>query len=545
MKRISFICLILCLIAITACNGQSTPQSQEKQDAMKSKVDDYALVELKTDLSSLSQNEKELLRIFLKIAQITDDIYWKQAYGNKMDMDTISSRWAREFAQINYGPWDRLNSDKPFVLGFDAKPAGACYYPKDMKDSEFKALKDESKNSPYTVLRRDKAGKLIVVPYHIEYKTEIDQICSLLDKSITIADNEGLKNYLVARKKALQTDDYFASDLAWMDMKQSRLDFVLGPIENYEDGIYGKKTAFESFILVKDEKWSRDLAKFIQLLPQMQRNLPCEAKYKKEKPGTDSDLNVYDVLYYSGDCNAGGKTIAINLPNDEKVQLKKGTRRLQLKNAMQAKFDKILVPIANELMDKEQLKKVNFTAFFSDVTFHEVAHGLGIKNTITKKGSVRSALGNQFSAWEEAKADVLGLYLVSSLIDKGEITNITEQEAYTTFFAGLIRSVRFGAGEAHGQANMMCFNYFEDKGAFAKGKDGRYVIDYDKFKEAIKGWSAFILKVEGDGNYALAKTYKEKHGVIRPELQKDLNHINSLNIPKDVRFAQGAQVLGL
>ena len=546
MKKLIYGCLVICLFAFTSCQKKdNTPKKETTKSSMQEKVDEFATVRLTTDLSKLTSNEKELIKIFFEIGDIMDDLYWKQTYGNKNDMDTISDPYSRKFAMINYGPWERFNGLKPFVAGFGEKPLGANFYPKDMTDAEYKALKDKNKDSQYTVLRRDNKGKLVVKWYHEEYKEELTKVDSLLAKAITLADNAGLKKYLTERRKAFQTDDYLASDMAWMDMKQSKLDFVVGPIENYEDRRFGSKASYESFILVKDEKWSNDLAKFTKMLPQLQKNLPVDPKFKKEIPGTDSDLNVYDVIFYGGDCNAGGKTIAINLPNDERVQLKKGARRLQLKNAMKAKFDKILMPIAEQIMVKDQMKNIKFEAFFSNVTFHEVSHGLGIKNTINKKGGVRKALGNQYSAWEEAKADILGLYMVTSLVKEKQITNITEEDAYATFIAGIIRSVRFGAAEAHGQANMMCFNYFEDQGAFSRNKDGKYVINFAKAKKAMETWAALIIKVEGEGDFAFAKQYNEKNGIIRPELKKDLEKINGAKIPKDIIYEQGRTVLGL
>ena len=496
MKKLIYVCLAVALIGFASCQKKETPK-EETKSPMQEKVDEFASVRLTTDLSHLSQNEKELIKTFLEIGQIMDDLFWKQAYGNKTDIDTISDKATREFAMINYGPWERLNNMKPFASGFGEKPLGANFYPVDMTDEEYNALKDKNKDNLYTVIRRDNEGKLVVKWYREEYKEELQKVDKLLEKAITLAEDEGLKKYLTERRKAFQTDDYFASDMAWMDMKKSKLDFVCGPIENYEDRRFGSKAAYEAFVLVKDEKWSNDLAKFTAMLPQLQKELPVEAKFKKEIPGTDSDLNVYDVIFYGGDCNAGSKTIAINLPNDERVQLKKGARRLQLKNAMKAKFDKILMPIAEQIMVKEQMKNIKFDAFFSNVTFHEVSHGLGIKNTINGKGSVRKALGNQYSGWEEAKADILGLYMVTSLIEKGEITNITQEDAYATFIAGILRSVRFGAASAHGKANMMCFNYFEENGAFSRNKDGKYVIDFAKAKKAMESWAALVIKVEG------------------------------------------------
>lgn len=543
MKKLIYVCLAICLVSFASCSKKET--KEEMKNPMQEKVDEFASVKLTTDLSSLTENEKELIRTFLEIGQIMDDLFWKQAYGNKADMDTISDVAVRDFAMINYGPWERLNGMKPFAAGFGEKPLGAQFYPVDMTDEEYNALKDKNKDNLYTVIRRDNEGKLVVKWYREEYKEELAKVDVLLEKAIALADDAGLKKYLTERRKAFQTDDYFASDMAWMDMKKSKIDFIVGPIENYEDRRFGSKAAYESFILVKDEKWSNDLAKFTAMLPELQKGLPVDAKFKKEIPGTDSDLNVYDVIFYGGDCNAGSKTIAINLPNDERVQLKKGARRLQLKNAMKAKFDKILMPIAEQIMVSDQMKHIKFDAFFSNVTFHEVSHGLGIKNTVNGKGSVRKALGNQYSSWEEAKADILGLYMVTSLIKKGEITNITEEDAYATFIAGILRSVRFGAASAHGQANMMCFNYFEDQGAFKRNQDGKYVIDFAKAKTAMESWAALIIKVEGEGDIAFAKQYSEKNSNIRPALQKDLDKINASRIPKDIVFEQGKTTLGL
>lgn len=543
MKKIIYSLFALSLIVLAGCGKKET--KQEEKSAMQQKVDEFALVSLNSDLSHLSANEKELIKVFLEIGQIMDDLFWEQAYGNKADIDTIKDEATREFAKINYGPWERLNDMKPFVQGYGEKPKGACFYPTDMTKEEYDNLKDKNKDNLYTVIRRDENGKLVVKWYREEYKEELAKVDALLEKAIALAEDAGLKKYLTERRKAFQTDDYFVSDMAWMDMKTSKLDFVVGPIENYEDRLFGSKAAYESFILVKDETWSKDLAKFTSMLPELQKNLPCDEKFKKEVPGTDSDLNVYDVIFYGGDCNAGSKTIAINLPNDERVQLAKGARRLQLKNAMKAKFDKILMPIAKEIMSEEQLDNVKFDAFFSNVTFHEVAHGLGIKNTVNSKGSVRKALENQYSAWEEAKADILGLYMVTSLIQKGEITNITENDAYATFIAGILRSVRFGAASAHGKANMMCFNYFEDQKAFTRNSSGKYVIDFAKAKQAMESWAALVLRVEGEGDLDFAIKYNEKNGVIRKALQKDLDKVNGANIPKDIRFEQGAKVLGL
>ena len=543
--------LAILTMGASTVNAQKVQKAQEGNNEMKKKVEQYAPFVLKYDIGQLSREEAELVGIFIQIADVMDDIYWEQAFGqdNRKRLRELKDPYMRQFAEIQYGAWDRLDAERPFIPGYGPKPAGANFYPKDMTKEEFEkrmaTIKDRNKTSQYTILQRNGKGDLEVIPYHKAYEKYLKRVYELLDKAIELAKDDGLRKYLETRREALSTDNYFESDMMWMDMKDSRLDIVFGPIENYEDALYGYKTAYEAFVLIKDEKWSNDLARFTKMLPELQKQLPCDPKYKKEVPGTESDLNVYDVIYYAGDCNAGSKTIAINLPNDEKVQLKKGSRRLQLKNAMEAKFQNILVPIANLMISKEQLKNIKFDAFFSNVCYHEVAHGLGIKNTVTGKGNVRQALKNQYSAWEEAKADICGLYIVQTLIERGEIKGITVEDAYVTYLAGLLRSVRFGATEAHGIANMMCFNYMQDKGAFTRNKEGKYVVDSKKMRAALESWAALVIKTEGEGDYDAAKAYADKNGKVRPDLAKDLKAIEKANIPLDIRYEQGAKVLGL
>ncbi len=544
MKKIIVICMAFVAL-FSACSKQSSKEVKDMTLTLEQKVKQYSEVELKTDISFLSESEKEVLGLMIDVAQIMDDIYWIQAYGDKNEMLSLTDPWQKEFALINYGPWDRMADWKPFIPNAKVKRPGVNFYPADMTKEEFEALQDPDKNSQYTVIKRGPDGKLYVKGYYEEYKEHLDKAIALMEKAAKITENKGLKNYLEKRIIALKTNQYFDSDMAWMDMKDSNLDFVVGPIENYDDELFGLKTSFEAFVLVKDLEWSKKLSRYTKFLPELQKNLPVDAKYKQEKPGTESDLNVYDVVYYGGDCNAAGKTIAINLPNDEKVQLKKGSRRLQLKNAMQAKFDAIVVPIAKQVMNPEQMKQVNFNAFFSDVTFHEVAHGLGIKTVVGSTTPVRKALGSEYSAYEEAKADVLGLYMISELIKKGEVTDLTEEECIATYVAGLFRSIRFGVTEAHGRANILCFNYFEKNGAFTRDAKGIYTINYDKAKECIRSWAKFLIEMEGNGDMMAAAKYSKANAVISKTLQQDLDKINSQGIPVDVRFNQGRKVLGL
>ncbi len=544
MRLIQSIALSVLLTMVLSNTGKCFTGT--KDSLMQKKIEQFAVVKLTTNLTKLTIKEKEMLPILIEVADIMDEIFWMQTLGDKtVFLSSIKGINTRKFALINYGPWERLNENKAFVDGFKEKPEGANYYPKDMTKEEFDQFADKNKTSLYTLIRRNDDKTLKCVWFHQEYKAKVEKAAQLLEKAALLAEDTGLKKYLQLRSKALLTDDYFDSDMAWMDMKNNTLDFVVGPIETYEDGLYGYKAAQEAAILIKDKEWSNKLAKYAALLPKLQTELPVDPKYKQEVPGTSSDMNVYDIVYYAGHANSGGKTIAINLPNDEKVQAEKGSRRLQLKNAMKAKFDNILIPIAKKLIDPTQMKNIKFEAFFANVMFHEVAHGLGIKNTVTGKGTIREALKDQYSAFEEAKADILGLFLSTYLIEKGELSGSTVEDAYVTYMAGLIRSVRFGATEAHGQANMMCLNYFEEKGAFSRNSKGTYIVDFLKMKEAVNSWAAMVIKFEGEGDYEGAKKYNDANGLIKPELLSDLNRLKLSNIPVDIVFDQGIRTMGL
>jgi hypothetical protein len=386
---------------------------------------------------------------------------------------------------------------------------------------------------------------LVSIPYHVIYKDQLTKAAGYLREAAALSEDPALKKYLELRAEALVTSNYKPSDMAWLDMKTNRLDIIIGPIETYEDKLINARTSFESYVLLKDMEWSKRLAHYVSFLGELQNGLPVDAKYKKESPGTDSELNAYEVLYYAGDCNAGSKTIAVNLPNDEEIQNSKGTRRSQLKNVMKAKFDLILVPIAQQLIAPDQRKHVTFDAFFATTMFHEVAHGLGIKNTINGKGTVKNALEEQGSALEEGKADILGLYMIQKLFDKGEIKEGVIMDYYVTFLASIFRSVRFGASSAHGKANMVRFNYFEEKGAFTKNADGTYSVNFEKMKEATNSLSALILKLQGDGDKKGVDELMATMGNISPDLQADLNKLTTMKIPVDIVFKQGLEVLGL
>lgn len=520
----------------------------EKYNQMiERKVNEFVSVRLTSDISHLSESQKEMLGKLFQVADIMDGLFWEEACPQKDEiLAGLTDPEAIEFFHLNYGPWERLNGDLPFLPSAGKKPEGAGFYPPDMTREEFENFEGEGKESLYTFIRRNPAGNLEVVPYHVAFESQVKQASELLLEAADLAEDEGFEKYLRLRAEALLTDDYLASDMAWMEMKTNAIDFVVGPIENYEDKLYNYKAAHEAFILIKDKEWSDKLTFISSFLPVLQKSLPVPAAYRKEVPGSDSDLGAYDAVYYAGDCNASSKTIAINLPNDERVQLAKGSRKLQLKNSIKYKFEEILVPISNVLIAEEQREYIKFDAFFENTMFHEIAHGLGLNNTINGKGTVRNALKEQYSALEEGKADILGLFLVTKLTEMGELGEKDLMENYVTFMASIFRSVRFGVASSHGKANMIRFYYFQEAGAFTRDEaTGTYRIDFAKMQEAMNSLAETILVIQGDGDYDAARQIIEDKGYIRQGLQDDLDRLEALNIPVDIKFEQGPGVLGI
>jgi len=563
---ISAITLVACATLFSSCNKPADDPADDNTqvppiaamtadkdegvsliEGYENRLNIYFPVTLSADTSHLSDNQKQMLDILIEASVIMDELFWQQAFGQDKQrfLSTITDPQVQNFAKINYGPWDRLNGDQAFLSGTEEKSLGAQFYPADMTKAEFEASDFADKNGLYSMVRRDKEGQLTAIPYSIYFADELQDASRLLTKAATFAEDKSFAEYLTLRAQALLTDDYQPSDYAWMEMKSNPIELVYGPIETYEDQLMGYRAAFEAYVLLKDLAWSEKLSKYASFLPELQQGLPVEAKYKAQMPGANADLNAYDVIYYAGHSNAGSKTIAINLPNDEEVQLKKGTRRLQLKNAMQAKFDNILVPISKQLIVPEQRQHITFTAFFANTMFHEVAHGLGIKTVLDSEQTVRQALKEHASALEEGKADILGLYMVQQLLAKGVIDEGMLEDYYVTFMAGIFRSVRFGASSAHGKANMIRFNFFQEYQAFSRNEEGLYQVDMQNMTKAIDALSNKILTLQGDGDYdGVTKLVAEK-GIIKAQLQQDLDKLTAADIPVDIDFKQGVEVLGL
>lgn len=523
--------LIAASALLMACND--TPKSKVYKD-----IQEYSLVKIETpDLSGISDNGKEVLNLYKFAADQIDDIYWKQNFGDKSLMDNLSDPDQKQYAMINYGPWDRLNG-KPFVEGYGPRPAGANFYPADMTEAEFNAFDDPDKNSPYTIIKRNEDGSLKTVWYHDEFKENIDRIAVRLNAAADITIKPSVKNYLLKKIDALRTDDYYESDLAWLDMNDSRMDLVIGPNQTTDDQLLGKKTSYEAFVLLKDMDRTQTLQQYVGMLPELQASLPCPPEYKTFEPGLSSNIFCCDALYYAGEANAGVKVIAINLPYDPKVQAEKGTRTILLRNVLMEKYNRIIVPTGQVLFDKEAASHLDPEAFYWNVAFREVAHGLGVKQTVNGLGSVSDALGSSALTWEKAKAYTVGEYLLCQLIDKHNINDwfVTKENALTAFFISLVRSERFGEESSLGKSNIMIYNYLAEKGAFTRNSSGKYTINFAKMEKGIEELASLVLKTQATGDASFAKDFEKKYSKTKADYKADNTNLRLEHVPIDVRF---------
>ena len=545
-KKIIIIGFILIPFLFNQCNLNKKDDKQP-QSKIEKLLMNYADVKLETDLSLLSDNQKKMIPLLIDAAKLIDEIYWAQTCGKKDEfLKSVTDENIKKYFMINYGPWDRLAGLESFVEGVTERPSGANFYPVDMSYQEFDEFNDLDKYSLYTLIRRNEIGGLQTIPYHKAYNEKLIKIADILNDVAELSEDKGFKKYLELRAKALLTDKYYESDIAWMEMKNNLLDFIVGPIEDIEDRLFYTKASYQSMVLLKNKQASKDLEKYSLLLPYLQQNLPVDDKYKTEIPGDLSDIMVYDVLYCSGYWNTGSKKIAITLPTDGQVQLKVGSRKLQFKNVLEAKFQKILKPISELLISEDQLVHVTSKAFFENTMFYEVGSALGIKNTVNGKGEVRDALKEQNNVIAECKNDILSLYFVTKLYEMGEMSDGDLMDNYVTYMADVFRSVRFGISNDQGVANMIRFYYFEEMGAFSRDeKTQKYNIDFEKMKRAMLKFSEEILVIQGDGNYDAAKKLVDQNGFIRDDLLNDLYRIQKERIPKDIVFIEGLEELGL
>ena len=516
-------------LAIAACDST-------KKSILSTELDKYQIVKIAApDLSDISDNGKECLNLYKFAAMPADEIYKKQAFSDPSSLLSIADPAAKAYAEVNYGPWDRRNG-RPFVEGYGPMPAGSNFYPADMTAEEFEAIPDPAKYSPYTMITRTEDGSLKAEWFHNYFAEDIEKICNYLRAAADITIKPSVRAYLLAKIEALQTDDYYSSELAWLEMEDSKMDLVLGPDETNDDELYGLKKSFEAFVLLKDVARTEELMKFTTRMEELQQMLPCDARYKAFVPGDHSDIFACNALYYGGKANAGTKVIAINLPFDERVQRERGTRTILMENIITAKFNEIVAPVGNVIIDVDQRAHVDANAFFWNIAFREVAHGLGVKHTLSGK-SVAEALGNEAQTIEEAKADILGVYLALQMIGRHELNaTLSKEDALTTATTSFVRSGRFGNAEALGRANIICYNYLASCGAFNRNPNGHYTIDYGKAEEAVSALAAELLKIQAEGDKNAAADFIRKYSSVGKDLEADFINIRLEKIPIDIRF---------
>jgi hypothetical protein len=517
-----------------------------------------APVELKADLSQLPTHERQALAKMVQAAAIMDGLFLGQVWaGNASTLlqvandDSPVGRARLKAFMLNKGPWDRIAEDEVFLPGTPPKPPQANFYPSDATREEVEAwVKSlpaaEKKRATgfYTTIRRGPNGKLTAVPYNVEYQAELQLAAKALKEAAALTQQPTLKKYLQTRADAFLSNNYYASDVAWMELDAS-IEPTIGPYEVYEDKWFNHKAAFEGYVALRDDAETQKLQKLSEHLQLIEDNLPIEASLRNPKLGALAPIRVVNLLFSSGDGNKGVQTAAFNLPNDEKIAAEKGTKRTMLKNVQEAKFSRVLVPIAQVALSPADQKKISFDAFFTAILMHELMHGLGPHNiTVNKrKTTVRQELQELSSAIEEAKADVSGIWALQLLMSQGKYDKKLEETLYTTMLASGFRSIRFGIGEAHAKGMALQLNYFLDKGAVKVAGDGTFSVDLPKMKEAVSLLTGELMTLQASGDRAKAKDYLNRMAVIRPEVQKVLERMAHIPTDIDPRYTTAQQLL--
>jgi hypothetical protein len=523
-------------LLMIACTENQNPQKESEEVTMlKEKIDKFVPVEIQYDEALLTDREKVVLEKLYRASKIIDELFLEQVYSknNQIKSDLLSKvanksvlseqpelKLQLELFNIMFGPFNRLEDDEPFI-GTDKKPLGANFYPEDMTKEEFenrikKNPQDEkSFTSEFTVIRR-KDGTLTAIPYSEYFKDKLTKASNLLKEAAEFSDNPSLKKYLISRADAFLSNDYYQSDMDWMDLKDHNIEVVIGPYEVYEDAMFNYKAAFESFVTIKDPVETKKLEVFAKYLNDIEKNLPLDDKHKNYTRGSESPIVVANEVFTAGDTKAGVQTLAFNLPNDERVRQAKGSKKVMLKNVHEAKFEKLLKPIAEVVLEPEQLKHVTFDAFFNHTLMHEMSHGVG-PGFIKVNGrdtEVKKELKETYSTIEECKADILGMYNNIFMIEKGVYPKESEHQIWVTFLAGAFRSMRFGIGEAHGGGNAIIYNYLLEKGGFAYDAGTQKVrVDFEKIYPALKELCNLVLTIQAEGNYQGAKDLIAKYAV--------------------------------
>ena len=543
---------IISVLLLASCNEISDTNKILLEDkelvsekSIKEKIAQWKEVELSLDVSNFKDNEKELLRIFIQISEKIDDLFWIQIYGDKeYFLSNISNEDTLKYAKINYGPWDRIIGRESFMPEYDNRSLGANFYPADIKYLPFIIMPNQSKLSSYTVLKRNDSGELYTVPFHKEYKKQLQEISDLLIQASNHCENKLFEKYLIARANSLLTDNFYESEVAWMKVKDNKIDFLVGPVETNEDKFIHTKAAYESYLLIRDDSLSAKAQRYASLVNNLQNCLPMNKEYKKSPLVVDTDFGVYNVIYYGGRCNAGSKTISVSRPYDTKVIEEFGSRKLQFKNSIDAKFNSILKPIAEIMIADEQLKYVTSESFFEANMLYEISEELGF-NTCLNEKPVKEALRDYYQLIEKTRSDIVRVYVINYLVAAKEMNSEDKMKHYVGYLANLFRTIRLGEHVCQAKADMIIFNFFKDGGAILRNNEGKYFIDFAKMDTQIKVLTELIHEIEENGDYVKAKALITDNAVMTKELQEDLKKVLDSKIPIDIVFKQGVDVLGL
>ena len=547
MKIAKLLFIVLSVFLLFSCSNNKSKNENKEVEMLKHKIAQFAPTKIQYEEKLLNDRQKIVVQKLYKASKIMDSLFLEQVYSKNLEikkkLESSKSevdKLTLEYFNMMAGPFDRLDHDKPFY-GNSPKPLGANFYPEDMTKEEFenwiKEHPDDEKafTSEVTVIRR-KDGKLVAIPYSVEYKNKLEKASALLREAAEYADNPSLKKYLKLRADAFLSNDYYKSDMAWMDLKNYEIEVVIGPYEVYEDALFNYKASFESFLTIVDPLETQKLKKFASYLRDMEKNLPIPDKYKNFERGSESPIVVVQEIYCAGDANAGVQTLAFNLPNDERVRKAKGSKKVMLKNIHEAKFNKLLIPIAEKVLDPAQLKYVTFEGFFTHTLMHEMSHGIG-PGFITVNGrhtEVKKELMETYSTLEEGKADILGMYNNIFMIEKNVLPKKFEKEIWSTFLAEIFRSVRFGVSEAHGGDNAIIYNYLLEKGGYEfNAKTQKVHVNFDKIYPAVKDLANKILTIQATGNYKAAKEMIAKYAVVSPSMEILISKLTDL--PVDIR----------
>jgi hypothetical protein len=545
--------LIAAFSCIFGCKAQKTNEgvnlsSLERAPDIKERLAKYAPTEITFDESLLNEEDRAVLEKLVAAARYMDDIFWKQldqeGLALKEALEKSTEPWANDylhFLKINFGPFDLQDENRPFIGSAQRLP-GAGFYPPDLTKKEFEdyvaahAGDKEAFESPCTVIKR-KDGQLVAIPYSTEYGEDLEPAAKALREAGEITSNPSLKAYLLQRAEDLLSNNYHKSDILWIDLKDNLVENVIGPFEVYEDNLMGLKASYESFVYINDRQEMEKIKGYLSYLDEMQQNLPVEPKYKGQKvSGLESPLNVVFEVFVAGSAKAGIQTSAFVLPNDEKVREEKGTKKVFLKNVMEAKFNKSLIPLSERVLSAEDAKLVSFFAYFNEVILHEICHALGLNYVTLPDGSrtsVGKALREYNSAIEEAKADIVGLSSVPLLMERGHIPKEKEPEIYTTYLAGMFRSLRFGATEAHGLGTLVQFNYLREKEAFLYDpQTEKFKVNQEKIRQAVRDLAAEFLVIEGKGSYEEAGQFLARYGQMDEITRRAIQKLT--DIPVDI-----------